>query len=71
MIIRIPSAVGKLKYYVKARNKKLSNDKDLSSAYVQGLTKNLPVLFVYTGKLTKKAESMLDNEFKHITLKKI
>ena len=71
MVIRIPSAVGKLKYYVKARNKKLSNDKDLSSAYVQGLTKNLPVLFVYTGKLTKKAESMLDNEFKHITLKKI
>ena len=71
MVIRIPSAVGKLKYYVKARNKKLSNDKDLSSAYVQGQTKNLPVLFIYTGKLTKKAESMLDNEFKHITLKKI
>lgn len=71
MIIRIPSQVGRLNYFCKIRNKKKSNDKDLSSAYVQGEMKKLPVLYVITGELTKKAEAMLEKEFKMISILRI
>jgi len=68
MIIKLPSAAGELLYFCKIRDKKSCNDKDLSAAYVQGQMKKLPVLFVTTGKITKKAQEMLDKEFKMITL---
>lgn len=70
-IVWIPSTVGKLKYYIKAKNKKRCNDADLSAAYVQGQSKKLPVLFLTTGEFTKKAKEMFNKEFSHITLKKI
>ena len=71
LIIEIPSAVGTLKYYCKARNKKRINDSDLSSAYVKGESNKLPVLFLTEGVLTKKAQEMLHKEFKNISFKKI
>ncbi len=71
MVIKIPSRVGKLRYFCKVRDKKRCNDKDLSSAFVQGQMRKLPVLFAMTGKFTKKAEEMLDKEFQMISLLKI
>jgi hypothetical protein len=68
MIILIPSPVGKLKYFCKIKDKKKNNDKDLSSLYIDGQMKKLPVLYVTTGDLTKKAEEMLDSEFKIISV---
>jgi hypothetical protein len=70
-IIKVPSAVGELQYYCKAKNKKRNNDADLSSAFVQGQSKKLPVLFLTTGDITKKAREMLSKEFVNITVKKI
>ncbi len=70
-IIRIPSVVGSLKYYCKARNKKRCSDADLSAAYVQGQSRKLPVIFLASGDLTKKAKEMFNKEFSHITFKKI
>lgn len=70
-IVRVPSAVGKINYLCMAKNKAKFNDKDLSSAYVHGQAKKLPVLFLITGELTKKANEMLEKEFKNITVKKI
>ena len=70
-IIRVPSAIGSVRYFCKARSKKKFNDSDLSNVYVQGETKKLPVLFLITGELTKKAESMLDEQFKNINVKSI
>ena len=70
-VIKIPSPAGNLKYLCKARNKKKFNDKDLSAAFVEGQEKKLPVLFLITGDLTKKAEDMLDNKFSNITVNKI
>ena len=69
MIINVPSPVGKLKFFCKIRNKKKNNDKDLSSAFVEGQMKKLPVLYVTTGEFTKKAEQMLDTEFNMSILK--
>lgn len=71
MIIRIPSPVGSLKYYCKAKNKAKPSDSDISAAYVQGHMKKLPVLFIYTGELTKKAKEMLNREFDNLTVKKM
>ena len=71
-IVRFSSVVGDLEYYCKAKNKKSINDKDLSDAIIQGQLKKLPVLFLTTGKLTKKAEELLNTEFKKgIVIQKI
>ena len=69
--VLLPSAVGKILYYVVAKSKKKCTDADLSQAYVKGEMNKLPVLFVHTGDLTKKAKEMLKHEFKIITDYKI
>jgi len=71
LVIEVPSAVGSLTYYCKAKSKKRISDSDLSSAFVQGQLKKLPVLFLTKGELTKKAKEMLSKEFKNIKIKKI
>ena len=71
LIVEVPSAVGNLVYYCKAKSKKRIGDSDLSSAFVQGQLKKLPVLFLTKGELTKKAREMLSKEFKNIKIKKI
>ena len=71
LVIEVPSAVGSLIYYCKARSKKRISDSDLSSAFVQGQLKKLPVLFLTKGETTKRAKEMLDNEFKALTFKQI
>lgn len=65
MIIKVPSQIGNLEFYCKAKSKKRVNDGDLSSAYISGQSKKLPVLFVTNGKLTKRAQEMSENEFKN------
>lgn len=70
-IIKIPSQAGNLTYYCKARNKKKLNDKDLSAAYVESQEKKLPVLFLISGELTKKATEMLETKFRNITVNTI
>ncbi|MBI3035105.1 hypothetical protein HYY71_02175, partial [Candidatus Woesearchaeota archaeon] len=70
-IVEIPSVVGNLQYYCKARNKKRMSDSDLSSAYVKGQFKKLPILVVSTGELSAKAQEMLAKELNNLTFKKI
>jgi hypothetical protein len=68
LVIKVPSNVGSLTYFCKAKGKKRITDGDLSSAFIQGQTKKLPILFLTKGALTKKAQEMLENEFKGMTL---
>lgn len=70
-IIKVSSSIGGVRYFCKARSKKRFNDSDLSNAYVQGEIKKLPVLFLITGDLTKKAQKLLDEQFKNLTVKRI
>jgi len=70
-IVEIPSVVGNLQYYCKARNKKRISDSDLSNAYVKGQFKKLPILIISTGDLSAKAQEMLTKELNNITFKKI
>lgn len=70
-IVEIPSVVGSLQYYCKAKNKKRVSDSDLSNAYVKGQFKKLPVIFLSTGDLSAKAEDIIKKELNNITFKKI
>lgn len=69
--VAVPSRIGSQEYYCKAKSKKKINDGDLSSAYVSGQAKKLPVIFITTGELTKKAKEMLIKDFKGMIMKKI
>ena len=68
MVHKIPSPAGSLTYYVKARNKKKFNDKDVAAAYLEGNEKKLPVLFLITGELTKKAKEIIKEKYRSVTV---
>lgn len=69
--LKMPTAVGKVDYFCKAKNKKKCNDGDLSSAFLKGQMLKIPVLFLTTGEVTKKAVDMLEHEFKGMVMKRI
>jgi hypothetical protein len=70
-LLSVPSSVGNLTYYCKAKSKIKINDGDLSSAFIQAQSKKLPCFFVTKGDLTKKAQEMLEQEFPGMHIKKI
>ncbi len=71
MVVKVPSNVGALYYFVAARNKKKISDGDISLAYHKGQEKKLPVLFLSSGELSKKAEGYINNNLKgFLTFKK-
>jgi len=70
-VIELQTSIGGIKYFCKSKNKKSINDSDISTAIIQAQSKNLPLLFLANGALTKKANEMLNNEFKNITFKRI
>ena len=69
-VIELPSVVGILRYYCKAKGKAKITDSDIASAFAKGQAKKMPILLITSGELTKKAVDSLQ-EFKGITVKKI
>lgn len=69
--VELPSGVGPLVYYVRAKAKKRLNEGDLSSTFIRGQARKLPTLLVTTGDLTKKGKEMLLKEFKGMSVRKI
>ena len=70
-IIEIPSVVGNLQYYCKAKNKKRISDSDLSNAYVKGQFRKLPVIVLSPGELSTKAQEMVKKELNNLTFKQV
>jgi len=70
-IIEVPSQVGKIKYYCKAKVKKKNNEGDIAQAFVKGQMKKLPVLYLTNGDLTKKAKDAIDTEYENLKYKKL
>ncbi len=71
-ILTVPSAVGKMKYYCKAKNKKRCDEKDISAAYMEAQIKKLPLLFLYSNDISKKAQEMLESDaFENAMVKRI
>ena len=70
--ILIPTEFGPVPYFVKVRNKKKCDDKDLSAAYMEAEVQRLPLLFLYTGQLHEKAEVISNSErFESLLTRKI
>lgn len=59
LLIKVPSAVGTVTYFCKAKKKAKCDEGDVSAAYMEAQIKKLPLLFLYTHELTKKAQEML------------
>jgi hypothetical protein len=70
--LKVPSVVGRLNYYCKAKNKNKCDEKDISAAYMQAQISKRPLLFLYTGMLSKKAQEMLESDaFVNAIIKRI
>ncbi len=71
-LLKVPSVVGNLTYFCKAKNKAKCDEKDLSSAYMEAQIKKLPLLLLYTNEFTKKAQEMLDTgAFENTVVKRV
>ena len=70
-IVNIPSALGSISYFAKAKNKKLLNESDLSSTYGKAQLKKLPALLITTGELSKKGKLSAEKDFHEIKIIKI
>ena len=66
--VNIPSAVGTIKHFVKAKKKKLINESDLAATYGKAQLKKLPSLLITPGKLNKKAQLSATTDFKDIKI---
>ncbi len=62
--VQIPTPVGELCYFVKARNKKSFNEGDLLLAFTEGQNLKLPTIFITTGDITKKAKEYIAKNLK-------
>lgn len=63
-IIDIPSSMGNLRYFVKAKSKPSLNESDISMALGDGKLKNLPTIMLFSGKVNKKINNILETKFK-------
>ncbi len=72
LLLKVPSVVGKLTYFCKVKKKAKCDEGDISSAYMEAQIKKLPLLFLYTDELNKKAQEMLATDtFQNAIIKKL
>ncbi len=57
--LMVPTQVGKMNFFAKAKNKKSINEGDISTAILTAENKKLPLVFISPGKLSKKADEFL------------
>ena len=62
-IVDIPSSVGRIKFFVKYRNKKVIGDADLVLAHNDAQLRKLPLLFLSPGELNKKGSEYMSKHF--------
>ncbi len=62
--VQIPTSVGELCYFVKARNKKSLSEGDLLLAFTEGQNLKLPTLYLSSGDITKKAKEYMNKNLK-------
>ncbi|MAG45227.1 MAG: hypothetical protein CMH63_00435 [Nanoarchaeota archaeon] len=68
-LVGLDTRIGKNLFFLKYRNKKKISEADLSLALHEA--KNLPLIFVTNGSLTKKAKEMMNKEFRGMMFKQI
>ncbi len=58
-LVRVPSAIGEMRYFCKAKTKKITTDGDLASAFLEAQSRGLPLLYLAAGTLSKKSQEAL------------
>jgi len=69
-VINLPTNIGSICYYCKAKSKAKINDIDISTAFVKGTMKKLPIVYLTDGELTKSAKELLNKEFRNMFVRK-
>ena len=67
-VVTVPSAVGELKMYCRARNKKKLNEGDVAPALLKAKQLDLPCLFLTGGSFTKKSLALIEKEYSGVLL---
>jgi len=70
-VVKIPSNVGDLIYFVKAKNKKKVNEGEILLAFTEGQNLKLPTIYVTNAETTKKAINYMEKNMKGLLYKKI
>jgi len=68
-VVEITSDIGNLNFFVKFKDKRKIEEGDLSLALNEA--KNMPLIFLSNGELSKKAKKLIENEFKGIIFRKL
>ena len=71
IVIELNTQLGNVKYFCKAKNKKKINEGDLSTALVSAQSKNMPLLFITNGEISKKTREKLDLDFKNVVYREL
>ncbi len=71
MVVLVPSPIGVLEYFCKARNKKKSAEGDVAQAFVEGQLKNLPSIYISLGDFSKKITDLISLKYKNLKLLKL
>lgn len=69
--VHIPTPVGTMTYFCKARNKKKSNEGDIAQAFVEGQLLGLPTMYISNGDIPKKLEATLNHKYKNLKVLKL
>jgi len=71
-VVNINSNFGKLRYLIKAKNKNIVNEADITMAFSEGQIKKMPVILLFNGKVNKKASLLVEQKMQgQLTLKSI
>lgn len=70
-VVKVPSNMGDLMYFVKAKNKKKINEGELLLAFTEGQNLKLPTIYVTNAETTKKAIVYKEKNMKGLLYKKI
>jgi len=67
--ILLPTAIGSVKYFCKAKSKKKIAENDLSQAYMQSQSKKLPAVFLTSGEISKKLGELAEKQYSSLIIK--
>ena len=70
-VVRVPSAVGQMKMFCRAKEKKKMNEGDVAPALLKAKQKDLPLLFLARGEFTKKSRALMKKEYSGLIIKEI
>ncbi len=61
--LKVPSAIGEIEFFCRAKEKKRINENDIANAFFAGQNSKRPVFFITTGELSKSAKESLPKDF--------